>query len=168
MKYASFVPMNNNDIFRRLRFILNYNDSEMQRMFALADCTVEGSKIAHWLNKNTPEEDDMSDFHLAAFLTGVIHEKRGKREGPQPPIELTLNNNIIFRKLRIAFNLKDTDILHMIDLAGMRFSKHELSAFFRKPTQSQYRECQDQILRKFLKGLQLVQRGEKRDERRHS
>jgi uncharacterized protein YehS (DUF1456 family) len=40
----------------------------------------------------------------------------------------------------------------------MRISKHELSAFFRNPNQSQYRPCQDQILRNFLHGLQLKYR----------
>ncbi|MCK5433009.1 MAG: DUF1456 family protein, partial [Gammaproteobacteria bacterium] len=34
----------------------------------------------------------------------------------------------------------------------------ELSAFFRKPGHKHYRNCQDQVLRKFLKGLQLKYR----------
>ncbi|MGB1018964.1 MAG: DUF1456 family protein, partial [Chitinophagales bacterium] len=34
-------------------------------------------------------------------------------------------------------------------------SKHELSAFFRKPDQKQYRQCKDQFLRNFLYGMEL-------------
>jgi uncharacterized protein YehS (DUF1456 family) len=43
-------------------------------------------------------------------------------------------------------------------LRGFRLSKHELSAFFRNPTQPQYRECKDQVLRNFLMGLQMKYR----------
>ncbi|MGB0886259.1 MAG: DUF1456 family protein, partial [Chitinophagales bacterium] len=89
------------------------------------------------------------------FLNGFINEKRGKREGEQPKPEKTLNNNIILRKLKIALNLKDTDVIDMLDLAGLKFSKHELSAFFRKPDQKQYRACKDQFLRNFLYGMEL-------------
>jgi uncharacterized protein YehS (DUF1456 family) len=91
---------------------------------------------------------------LSIFLNGLIIEKRGKKEGPQPLPETKLNNNIIFRKLKIALNLKDVDVLDILSLVDLRISKHELSAFFRKPNQSQYRLCKDQILRNFLHGLQ--------------
>jgi len=100
----------------------------------------------------------LSDFQLAVFLNGLITDKRGKKKGPKPKPENRLNNNIVFRKLRIALNLKDTDILEILHLADISVSKHELSAFFRKPGQSQYRECKDQILRNFLKGIQLKYR----------
>lgn len=159
--------MNNNDVLRRLRYILDYRDEQMIAAFKSVDIDVSRSQVSDWLKK--PDDENrrpMNDYHLAAFLNGIINMLRGKRPGPQPPIEKELNNNIVFRKLRIAFNLKDTEILQMIDKAGMRFSKHELSAFFRKPTQTQYRSCQDQILRKFLKGLQMTKRpSEKKNEK---
>jgi len=44
-------------------------------------------------------------------------------------------------------------------LADFRLSKHELSAFFRKPGHKNFRECNDQVLRKFLQGLQIQHRG---------
>ena len=68
--------------------------------------------------------------------------------------EKELNNNIIFRKLRIALAMKDIDILKIYDLVDIYISEHELSAFFRKPSQRQYRSCKDQFLRNFLNGLQ--------------
>jgi uncharacterized protein YehS (DUF1456 family) len=46
-------------------------------------------------------------------------------------------------------------MLDYLAAAGRNISKHELSAFFRHPEQPQYRECQDQILRNFLQGLEL-------------
>ena len=75
-------------------------------------------------------------------------------------VEKTLTNNIILRKLKIALDLKDVDVLDMLDLAGIKFGKHELSAFFRKPSQKQYRLCKDQFLRNFLYGMELKYRKE--------
>jgi uncharacterized protein YehS (DUF1456 family) len=51
-----------------------------------------------------------------------------------------------------------------MDLSGFKISKHELSAFFRKPENRQYRACNDQIMRNFLKGLQMKVRGETEEE----
>lgn len=102
-----------------------------------------------------PDYQACNDATFALFLNGLINEKRGKKEGAQPAPEQSLTNNIIFRKLKIALDLKDDDILALMDLADLRISKHELSAFFRKPDHKHYRECKDQILRNFLKGIQL-------------
>ena len=152
--------MDNNDIFRRLRYIFDFNDAKVIDIFSKADFGVSRSQVSDWLKKDYDEEmRELDDYRLAIFLSGLINDMRGKREGPQPPIERTLNNNIIFRKLRIALNLKDIDILDLFQRVDMPISKHELSAFFRRPTQSQYRECQDQYLRNFLHGLQLKFRG---------
>lgn len=153
--------MTNNDIIRQLRYTFDYNDDKMMALFASAGLETNRAQVCDWLKK---EEDDsyvkIEDKELAAFLNGFINEKRGKKEGPQMRPEDRLNNNIIFRKLKIALNLTDTDILAILDLANMRVSKHELSSFFRKPTQRQYRKCNDQFLRNFLYGLQLKYRTE--------
>ena len=67
-------------------------------------------------------------------------------------------NNIILRKLKIALDLKAEDLVDILQLADFRMSKSELSAFFRKPGHKHYRECKDQVLRNFLKGMQLKYR----------
>jgi uncharacterized protein YehS (DUF1456 family) len=114
--------------------------------------------IALKLKDEDPAFQKCSDTQLAIFLNGLINDKRGKKEGPQPEPEPRLNNNIIFRKLKIALNLKAEDILEIMDQAGLHISKHELSAFFRKPDHKHYRDCKDQILRNFLKGVQIKYR----------
>jgi len=150
------MAMNNNDVLRRVRYTFDFSDSKMMEIFELANHTITRSQLSNWLKKDDdPENEKLYDKYLAIFLNGFIIEKRGKREGDQPIPEKSLNNNIIFRKLKIALNLKSEDILEILKLADMRISKHELSAFFRKPTQSQYRLCKDQFLRNFLFGLQL-------------
>lgn len=148
--------MTNNDIMRRIRYTFDLNDSKMIDLFGLADYQVTRAQISDWLKKDEdPAYQKLNDHKLAIFLNGFINDKRGKKEGKQPLPEKRLNNNIIFRKLKIALNLKDDDILKILDLVEMHISKHELSAFFRNPDQNQYRPCEDQILRNFLHGLQV-------------
>jgi uncharacterized protein YehS (DUF1456 family) len=147
--------LTNNDILRRVRYTFDFKDNEVIEIFALADVSVTAEQVNGWLKK---DEDDafitLTDTELATFLNGLINLKRGKRDGEQPTPEDKLNNNMVFQKLRIALNLKAEDILEILDLVDFRLSKHELSAFFRKPGNKHYRECKDQILRNFLLGVQ--------------
>nr|WP_299205608.1 DUF1456 family protein [uncultured Brumimicrobium sp.] len=151
--------MTNNDIIRQLRYTFDYNDDKMMELFASGALEASRAQVCDWLKK---EDDDshvkIEDKELAAFLNGFINEKRGKKEGAQMRPEDRLNNNIILRKLKIALNLQDNDMLDIFDLANMRVSKHELSSFFRNPSQRQYRKCNDQFLRNFLYGLQIKYR----------
>ena len=151
--------MTNNDILRRLRYVFDFNDSKMIALFGQGNLEVTRAQISDWLKKeDDPAYRNCTDTQMASFLNGLINEKRGKKEGPQPRPEKRLTNNIIFRKLRIALDLKADDVLEIMDLANLSMSKHELSAFFRKPDHKHYRDCKDQILRNFLKGVQLKYR----------
>lgn len=128
----------------------------MIELFALADCVVTRAQVSDWLKKDdNPEHQPIEDIMLAVFLNGFIIDKRGRKDGPQIPPEKRLTNNIILRKFKIALNLKDEDILQTLQLVSFKLSKHELSAFFRKPGHTHYRLCHDQVLRNFLHGLQL-------------
>lgn len=74
---------------------------------------------------------------------------------------IVLSNNDILWKLRIALKLKDTDIIEILKLAEFEITKPELSALFRRKDHENYKECGDQILRRFLDGLVIRNRGEK-------
>ena len=153
--------MTNNDILRRIRYVFDFNDSKMIALFGLADHQVTRGQVSNWLKKDDdPAYQECSDIQLAIFLNGLIIDKRGKKEGPQPEPEQRLTNNIIFKKLKIALNLKNDDILELMSLVGLHISKHELSALFRKSGHKHYRVCKDQILRNFLKGVQLKYRAD--------
>lgn len=70
-----------------------------------------------------------------------------------------LTNNDIFKKLRVAHQLKDEDIINICKLVDFKVTKSELGAFFRKEGHPKYKECGDQILRNFLNGLVIHLRG---------
>ena len=151
--------MNNNDVLRRIRYTFNFDDTKMISIFELGGLQVTRAQISDWLKKeDDPDYQECSDVQLATFLNGLIVDKRGRKDGPQPEPETSLTNNIIFRKLKIALNLQADDVLRLIKKADFSMSKHELSAFFRKPDHKHYRKCKDQVLRYFLKGLQLEYR----------
>ena len=152
--------MTNNDVLRRIRYTFDFNDSKMIAIFGLAGLEVTRGQVSDWLKQeDDPAYQNCTDIQLATFLNGLINDKRGKKEGPQPKAEKCLTNNIVFRKLKIALDLKADDVLDILELAELRISKHELSAFFRRPDHKHYRSCKDQILRNFLKGVQLKYRG---------
>lgn len=147
--------MTNNDILRRLRYTFNFGDSKMMAVFAQADSEVTRSDVSQWLKKDDDSDyKSLSDTELAYFLNGFINDKRGKKEGVQPEPEKKLTNNIILKKLKIALALKAEDMLEILTSVDFRLSKHELSAFFRKPEHKHYRKCKDQVLRNFLAGIQ--------------
>jgi uncharacterized protein YehS (DUF1456 family) len=149
----------NNDILRRIRYIFDFDDAKMMAIFGQADCQVTREQVSNWLKKeDDPQYQNCNDTELAIFLNGLINDRRGKKEGPPHEPENNLTNNIIFRKLKIALDLKNEDVIEILALADLRISKHELSAFFRKPDHKHFRLCKDQILRNFLKGLQLKYR----------
>jgi uncharacterized protein YehS (DUF1456 family) len=148
--------MTNNSILRRLRYSFDLSDSKMIALFSLADHQVTRGQISDWLKKDDdPAFQKCSDVELATFLNGFIIDRRGRKEGPLPVPEKRITNNIILRKLKIALDLKDDDILEIMALADLRMGKHELSAFFRKRGHKNFRPCKDQILRNFLMGMQL-------------
>lgn len=147
--------MNNNDVLRSIRYTFKLNDTKMIELFAIAGKEVTRAEICDWLKKDDdPAFQSIYDQPLAYFLNGFIIEKRGKKDGELPIAEKKINNNIVFRKLKIALNLRDEDIVEILSLASFRVSKHEISALFRNPQQEQYRPCKDQLLRNFLQGLQ--------------
>lgn len=152
--------MINNNVLRSLRYTLNASDAEMAEITQLTGCELPEAEMTAYLKK----EDEAGykpcgDRIMAYFLDGLVIHKRGKDESrPAPPIELPLTNNLILKKLRVAFELKEEDMLAILNNAGFAIAKPELSALFRKAGHSNYRVCGDQLLRNFLKGLAQAKR----------
>ncbi|GDX84754.1 hypothetical protein LBMAG43_07960 [Methylococcaceae bacterium] len=148
--------MINNDVLRRVRYALNLNDAAMMDIFALSDYEISREDLLKLLKKdNEPDFVSLTNSQLSLFLDGLITYNRGKREDSPTPqkINSELDNNGILRKLRIAFEFKEEDMLHTLKLADFELSKPELSSFFRHEAHKHHRKCGDQVLRNFLQGL---------------
>jgi len=152
--------MINNDILRRVSTIFEFNDEKTQAIFALNQCEINAEQLACiFKEKNDPAYKELLDVELASFLNGLIIEKRGQKEGPQHQAEQVLNNNLIFNKIKIALALKADEVISVLELADLSLSKYELSAFFRNINNKHYRECTDDVLSTFLKGLKVKFQG---------
>lgn len=151
--------MINNDVLRSIRYTLDLSDKKISEIMRLAGGEIASADIAPLLKKEDEEGFvDCDDAIMLAFLDGLIIDKRGKLE-PRPDharqAESRLTNNIILKKLRVAFELKDADMHDTLELAGFNVSKPELNALFRAKGHKNYRACGDQLLRNFLKGLAM-------------
>lgn len=152
--------MTNNDVLRSVRYMLEMSDAKMVGIVALAESEVSLEEMQAFLKKEDEEGyRPCPDVLMGYFLNGLIFSMRGKSdEAPVPSVERKMTNNIMLKKLRVAFNLKTTDITEILQLADFAVSQAEIGAIFRKPGHKNYRECGDQILRNFLKGLTIKTR----------
>lgn len=153
--------MTNNEVLQHIRYIFALSNEKISTIFQLAECVKTDTEINNFLRKNgEPEFSRIADNVLASFLDGLIIEFRGAKEGAQAQLNQSINNNIIFNKVKIALALKADDIIDLLSSAELTLSKHELSAFFRKPEHKHFRHCTDDTLLKFFNGLQLKNQAE--------
>ncbi|GBG13607.1 uncharacterized protein NMK_1158 [Novimethylophilus kurashikiensis] len=162
--FQSLEPiLTNNDVLRSLRYTLDLSEPAMVEIFQLGGFQLPREAVAAVLKKEDEEGyvecDDEAMMH---FMDGLVIYKRGPSDHVQEPYhprKNPLTNNLILKKLRVAFELKEDDMHAILAKAEFEVSKPELSALFRKPGHKNYRACGDQLLRNFLKGLTLQIRG---------
>ena len=149
--------MDNNDILRRLRYTFDFSDAEACKLFTL-DPNSNRDMSKKQLKARLCKQEDADfevceDVELAAFLDGLIVSKRGLREpAPAPsqlPDDFRLSRNDILKKLRIAMNFREDDMLAVLKEGGSELSRSELGAFFRKPGHKHFRACGNQVVRNF-------------------
>jgi len=148
--------MNNNDILRRLRYALDFTDAQVVSVFGLGGQTVTEAEVRTFMiNEDDEGAVSCTDTIFGCFLDGLIIDRRGPPPTGRsaPPSSSKLTNNAKLKKLRIALNLHENDMLAILQAGGHPMSRGELTALFRKPHHKHYRECGDQVLRKFLSGL---------------
>jgi uncharacterized protein YehS (DUF1456 family) len=153
--------MINNDVLRSVRYMLDLSDPKVAQVIQLSGLEVDLDTVRAYLKKDEEEGYlECDDEVLAHFLDGLIFHLRGKDDSrPAQSIELPVTNNMVLKKLRVAFELKEDDLHEILQSVDFPVSKPELSALFRKFGHSNYRTCGDQLLRNFLKGLTQRVRG---------
>jgi uncharacterized protein YehS (DUF1456 family) len=147
--------MTHNDVLRSLRYLMNIPDAKLAAIMGLAKLTISTPEIRSFLKQE--DEDgykECSHEVMAHFLNGLVLYKRGVDPSrPPQPVEVPVTNNVILKKLRVAFQLKDDEVIALLDKTGVHVSKAELGAFCRRPDHRNYRPCLDQILRNLLRGM---------------
>jgi uncharacterized protein YehS (DUF1456 family) len=150
--------MTNNDFLRSFRYALELDPTSLQTFLREGGVELPLYRVAAMLKDDEePGFEPLSDDLLSRFLDGVISAYRGPRPAaeaaPNQQGPRTVSNNRILRALRIAFELRDTDVQELMQAAGREVSKAELGALFRREDHRNYQPCGDQFLRAFLRGL---------------
>ena len=146
--------MINNDVLRSLRHMLSISEAKMIEIAALGAASVKIDEMSAYLKR----EDETGFIEcpqnvMGRFLNGLIYFKRG-RDQTKPVLQPELpTNNVVLKKLRVAFELKDDDIITILRSVDFQISKSEVNALFRRDDHPNFRACGDQLLRNFLKGL---------------
>jgi uncharacterized protein YehS (DUF1456 family) len=154
--------MARNELLRSMCDALKIGDATAIEVFGHAGRPVGLSTVTSL--KMSEDQDDYipcSDPVLGFFLDGLIIHFRGRREGQPPPADkpsAALTNNAILKKLRIALDLKEDEMIGILKLAGVAISSHELTALFRKQGHKHYKVCNDTFLRDFIRGIALRQK----------
>ncbi|WP_434938947.1 DUF1456 family protein [Shewanella sp. HL-SH8] len=153
--------MINNDILRRIRFVFDYSNAKMINIFSQANAEITSDEIIALLKKEEEEGyQACNDKLMCQFLDGFIIKNRGLKPDAEVPTPLKqLTNNLIFKKLRVALEMREDEIIAVLALADFAMSKSELGALFRNPEHKNYKPCGDQVLRNFVKGLSIKHRG---------
>lgn len=155
--------MINNDVLRSIRFLLDLSDNKVVEFIQLAnpEWRIDPVEVKPLLKKEEEEGHvPCPDALLLHFLDGlIIHCRGASPDAPPRPQPARMSNNVVLKKLRVAFELKDADMHQIFAEVGFPVSKPELSALFRQPDHRNFRLCGDQLLRNFLKGLTLRARG---------
>lgn len=145
--------MRNDEVIKSIRYILDLDDVQIANILKLADYEPTRDEI-NAIFQETYEEEDATHELMAHFLDGFIYFKRGKSDKhPPQPIQIPVTNNMVLKKLRVAFKLRESDILQILKSTDFTVTPTELSALFRAENHRNYRSCGDQLLRYFLKGL---------------
>ncbi len=96
---------------------------------------------------------DVDSARLRSFLDALIEARRGSGGTPPPPRDGEKLENLALKKLRVALNLQESDMLAILKKGGMHVGPRQLGALFRAPTNKRFKHCSDGTLLCFLTGL---------------
>lgn len=151
--------MTTNNILQSCFRILNVTEETMVEIFKLGGFDVNPNTLSGYLK---PHDDkaflDCGYEALGSFLDGLIVYKRGPSDHKNnADDDVRLNNNLILKKLRIAYELKEVDLYAIFHSVDIDITKGELNALFRKEGHKNFRACPDSILQLFLEGLEICE-----------
>lgn len=141
--------MKNTELLQAICASLSLTADDLREQFELCGRSIASDEVNNLLT-------ECSDQNLRTFLEGLILAQRGPRSDGEAPVieDTTPTNNEVLKKLRIALNMHEADMMLVFEESGTTLSRSEFSALFRKPDNKHYRPCSDELLLQFLRGLQ--------------
>ena len=149
--------MENNYILKKMMEALSLTKVDVLKSYKLVDKKITQEDVDDILTDKTDEKFVLlSDEGLELFLNGFIAYKRGPSDKKGKSKKVEFSNNLILKKLKIALNLKDEDLIAIFANDGLEITKSQLTAYCRREGHQNYRKCSDALLKRFLNGCKTL------------
>jgi uncharacterized protein YehS (DUF1456 family) len=144
-----------NDILFKIKTALSLSNSEIIEAYKLADFTMSEERVSNIVKRHQDKGYEEATYEeLGLFLDGLVVLKRGensKKVDSDEVVELT--NNLILKKLRVAMNLKESELVIIFALAEVTLTKRQIGSLFRKEGGKNFKACSYELLMAFIEGL---------------
>ena len=146
--------MKTDKILKKIVEALSLKNDEIQAIFRLENHPIEIDYISNMLLDDKKEDFISCSYNeLGLFLDGLISSKRGASTSSRKDEIIELSNNVILKKIRVALELKSSELVILFALVDIELKVHEINSLFRKEGTKNYKSCSDELLYKFLEGL---------------
>ena len=144
-----------NDILFKLKTALSIDNESMIKAYALAEYEMKEERLNNILKRRQDKGyEDATYEELGVFLDGLVLLKRGPSDKVVNDDEVVaLTNNLILKKVRVAMELKEPELVILFALAEVSLTKRQIGSLFRKEGGKNFKECSDELLMAFLEGL---------------
>ncbi|CAA6814172.1 MAG: Unknown protein [uncultured Sulfurovum sp.] len=147
--------MQTNDILFKLKTALSLEDEQIIEAYKLVDYEMTKARLANIMTRRQDKNFEEASFEeLGIFLDGLVLLKRGpsdKVANEDDVVELT--NNLILKKVRVAMELKEPELIILFALGEVTITKRQIGSLFRKEGAKNFKVCSDELLDAFLEGL---------------
>jgi len=144
-----------NDILFKLKTALSIDNVNMIKAYALAEYEMKEEHLENILKRRQDTGyEDATYEELGVFLDGLVLLKRGPSDKVTNEDEtVALTNNLILKKVRVAMELKEAELVILFALGEVSLTKRQIGSLFRKEGGKNFKECSDEFLMAFLDGL---------------
>jgi len=144
-----------NDILYKIKKALSLENSQLIEAYKLADYEMKEERLEAILKRRLDKGYEEATYEeLGVFLDGLVLLKRGPSDKVADENEaVALTNNLILKKIRVAMNLKEPELVILFALAEVELTKRQIGSLFRKEGGKNFKVCSDELLEAFLEGL---------------
>jgi len=144
-----------NDILFKIQRALSLDNKSIIEAYALAEYTMTEERLVNILKRHQDKGYEEATYEeLGVFLDGLVLLKRGPSDKVADENEaVALTNNLILKKIRVAMELKEPELVILFALAEVELTKRQIGSLFRKEGTKNFKACSDELLMAFLEGL---------------
>ncbi|HIO96286.1 MAG TPA: DUF1456 family protein [Campylobacterales bacterium] len=144
-----------NDILFKIKTAISLENEQIIKAYALVNHQMDEERLVNILKRHQDKDFKEATYEeLGLFLDGLVLLKRGTPLKPKNEDEVVeLTNNLILKKLRVALELKEAELVILFALVDVILTKRQIGALFRKEGHKNFKVCSDELLENFLEGL---------------